>query len=104
MSVLSSRDQPRQKDKEEDAISNKDFNDLSQFFCQICFCPSELSNKASMDSCRQHDFCYECLLQWMMNKNTCPSCNVKVNSIWMPKTTDPLLVSQHVNLGNAFHD
>lgn len=36
----------------------------------------------------------------MMNKNTCPSCNVKVNSIWMSKVADPLLVSQAANLGN----
>jgi hypothetical protein len=86
----------RQKKEEvsADILSNKDFADLNQFFCQICFHPNDVSNKAEMDSCKKHDFCYECLLQWALNKNTCPSCSVPVHALQLAKPNDSLFLSQ----------
>ena len=54
-----------------------------------------------MDTCKQHDFCFECLLQWLLSKNTCPSCNLKVNAIWLPKGPDTLLIAEP---GKTFHE
>ena len=47
-----------------------------------------------MDSCKQHDFCYDCLMQWVMNKNTCPMCNETVKAIQMPDEAEMAFFSQ----------
>ena len=41
-----------------------------------------------MDLCQQHDFCHDCLMQWVMTKNTCPSCNVPIKYITMPQESE----------------
>ena len=69
---------------DEAAEKENEFEDIDKFLCQICFCSHPLKDKAKMDACQQHDFCYDCLMQWVMTKNTCPSCNVPIKFITTP--------------------
>lgn len=47
------------------------------FCCAICQCPFEVGHKSNKLHCK-HTFHQDCLLQWIVKKNTCPVCRFKL--------------------------
>jgi hypothetical protein len=55
--------------------------------CGICL---EIINKSVIGNCNHH-FCYECLINWLKTKNTCPKCNNILYEINFDKEFDDII-------------
>ncbi|RWS27972.1 E3 ubiquitin-protein ligase Topors-like isoform X1 [Leptotrombidium deliense] len=53
------------------APGNENATETSNTQCSIC--RAQITNQAFAEPCH-HSFCFECIRQWTLNRNTCPVC------------------------------